>query len=159
MGIVRIKFNGLIKELELTHFMPLLSVYTRRKHEKTFGFSDVFRRYRKRLVLWNGLISCIIKTKLQELLPLQTDSNYFNWWTGVWHVTLVTQRKQHILINASSLFPNDLYDSDLYFYLLLRMEEFRVPKNFSNDDSAKGVILICNFDANKFSNGGLSPNL
>ena len=66
----------------------------------------------------------------------------------------MTQRKQHILINASSLFPNDLYDSDLYFYLLLRMEEFRVPKNFSNDDSAKGVILICNFDANTFSSGG-----
>ena len=43
----------------LTHCMPLVSVYTPWKHQKTRGFSDVFRGYRKRPVSLNGLIKII----------------------------------------------------------------------------------------------------
>ena len=37
------------------HFMPLFSFYIPWKHEKTVKFSDVFRGYRNRPVVWNGL--------------------------------------------------------------------------------------------------------
>ena len=39
-----------------THFMPLVSFYTRWKSPKTSGFLNIFRAYRKRIVVWNGLI-------------------------------------------------------------------------------------------------------
>ena len=48
-------FSVFFKELPLTHFMPLVSVDTPWKHQKTSGFSDIFRGYRERLVAWNGL--------------------------------------------------------------------------------------------------------
>ena len=41
----------------LTHFTSLVSFYTPWKQQKTRGFCNVFRNYRKRLVVWNGLIS------------------------------------------------------------------------------------------------------
>ena len=47
----------------LTHFMPLISFDTPWKHQKTRGFSDVFREYQKRSVSWNGLKSKIEKWK------------------------------------------------------------------------------------------------
>ena len=45
--------SGVNKSL-LTHFMPLISFDTPWKHQKTSGFSDVFKGYQKKSVAWNG---------------------------------------------------------------------------------------------------------
>ena len=53
-------FNGQILSkiliyMYLTHFSPVLLFYSPWKHQKTFKFSDVFRRYRKAVPGCNGL--------------------------------------------------------------------------------------------------------
>lgn len=40
----------------LTHFKPLNSFYTLWIDQKNLWFSDIFTRYRKRLVAWNGFL-------------------------------------------------------------------------------------------------------
>ena len=42
----------------LTFFMPLVSFYIPRKHQKAGGFLMFFNEYRKRTVAWNKLMSC-----------------------------------------------------------------------------------------------------
>ena len=41
--------------IQLTHFRPMFPFYTPWKRQKTRGFSDVFRGYRKRTLAWNRL--------------------------------------------------------------------------------------------------------
>ena len=48
--------NVIIAQDLLTHFQPVFHFYTPWKHQKTGGFSDVFRGYRNRTLLENGLI-------------------------------------------------------------------------------------------------------
>ena len=48
--------NVIIAQDLLTHFQPVFHFYTPWKHQKTGGFSDVFRGYRNRTFLENGLI-------------------------------------------------------------------------------------------------------
>ena len=39
-------FSATLKTAFLTHYSPVLLIYTPLKHPKTFRFSDVFKRYR-----------------------------------------------------------------------------------------------------------------
>ena len=43
------------KSAYLTHFMPMVSLLYPLKTSENWGFSDVFRRYRKKPAAWNGL--------------------------------------------------------------------------------------------------------
>ena len=45
----------LLKIYLLTHFLPLVSFYTPWNPSENQRFPDVFRRFRKRLEVWNGL--------------------------------------------------------------------------------------------------------
>ena len=45
-----------VMNLDLTHYRPVLLFYIPWKHQKTFRFSDVFKRYRKAKPGCNGLI-------------------------------------------------------------------------------------------------------
>ena len=47
----------------LTHYIPVLLIYTPWKHQKTFKFSDVFRGYRKATPDCNGLIFNLFDSK------------------------------------------------------------------------------------------------
>ena len=53
MTDVLLLFIFYVPNVPLTAFMSLVTFYTPWKHQKTYGFSDVFRGYRKRLVPQN----------------------------------------------------------------------------------------------------------
>ena len=70
--ILKVFDNGL-----LTHFIPLVSFCTLWKHHKNSGFPDVFRGYRKRLVVWNELIG-MISVDLQK--EFDTIEDKYAFW-------------------------------------------------------------------------------